>query len=139
LIKQLAATAMSKLPLTDEEKQHLDEILSDIDLCDSRQNSEDTNVASAAPATKMERVGDEENDLLENPTLDNAFHLSTYDKKRMSEIDFELENNYSDTQHLRPTNGNNCDNFWKNLILDQTLKEIDTKLAVIKQNDKTNN
>lgn len=56
--------------------------------------------------------------------------------KEITDVIF-FQNNYSDTQHLRPTNGNNCDNFWKNLILDQTLKEIDTKLAVIKQNDKT--
>ncbi|XP_044264689.1 uncharacterized protein LOC123011361 isoform X2 [Tribolium madens] len=88
------ATAMSKLPLTDEEKHQLDQILTND--CDE---------------------------------TSNGFHLCENDKQRLLEIDTELEAKYPETQHLKSSSEQD---FSKNVVLDQVLKEVDAKIATIR-------
>ncbi|KAJ3665985.1 hypothetical protein Zmor_001447 [Zophobas morio] len=121
---------MSKHPLTDEEKQRLEQILTDIDTC---QSGKDTSQMNEEKAEKTN--ADDSPNLAEH----NAFIFNENDKKRLTEIDFELKNCYSETQHLRTTETTLTDNFWKSLILDQMLKNIDEKLGNIRHEDKITN
>ncbi|KYB26680.1 hypothetical protein TcasGA2_TC015958 [Tribolium castaneum] len=85
------ATAMAKLPLTDEEKHQLDQLLANLDDC-----------------------GDQS----------NGFQMCESDKQRLAEIDTELEDKYPESRHLRSPS--------KNALLDEALKEIDGKIATVR-------
>ncbi|XP_044264688.1 uncharacterized protein LOC123011361 isoform X1 [Tribolium madens] len=105
------ATAMSKLPLTDEEKHQLDQILTN---------------------GKIFLIIYTQFKFFEFSDCDetsNGFHLCENDKQRLLEIDTELEAKYPETQHLKSSSEQD---FSKNVVLDQVLKEVDAKIATIR-------
>ncbi|KAL1512721.1 hypothetical protein ABEB36_002264 [Hypothenemus hampei] len=121
---------MAGFSLTDEEKMKIDQILQDID-------SFQMDDALLTNASQTPCIESKEESLVNQETnpWKNCYSVDGKNKTRMGQIDLELEKFNEDHHDGDDVNKQiplvKNEEFWKQYVLDQSLKDIDTKLETL--------